>query len=379
MSRVTIQGLIKKFSGKPPTIAADDLTLEIAEGEFLVLLGPSGCGKTTTLRCLAGLEVPDQGRISFGARRVFDSGAGIDVAPDKRNIGMVFQSYALWPHMTVRQNIEFPLRVRKIRQGLVEGWVDEIVRLVECEALLDRYPAQLSGGQQQRVALARGLVSRPDLVLFDEPLSNLDAKLREQVRGQLHELHARLGFTAVFVTHDQAEALALADRLAIMRRGRIEQLDTPHAVFARPVSEYVADFIGMGNCLELRRDGAGWICGAEVLRGGFVASVGDANSLRARVRSEDVHVALAGHEPAPGCLSVDARVIDAAFGGRHFDVAVSVGGARVQARAEIGGDASGAALAPGSAVSVWFQTGHAAFFGQDGGRIDIGGSVGSLR
>ena len=378
MSRVTIQGLVKKFSGKPPTIAADDLTLEIAEGEFLVLLGPSGCGKTTTLRCLAGLEVPDAGRIAFGETRVFDSEAGIDVAPDKRNIGMVFQSYALWPHMTVRQNIEFPLRVRKIRQGLAAGWVEEMVRLVDCETLLDRYPAQLSGGQQQRVALARGLVSRPDLVLFDEPLSNLDAKLREQVRGQLHELHARLGFTAVFVTHDQAEALALADRLAIMRRGRIEQLDSPHAVFARPVSEYVADFIGMGNCFPLRRDGVDWLCGEQVLRGG-VETGGSVDALRVRVRSEDVHVAAPGFEPPPRCLSVPARVIDAAFGGRHFDVAVTVGGVRVQARAEIGGDTAGAELEAGSEVSVWFESGHAAVFAGDGGRIDLSGAAGSPR
>ena len=234
MSRVVIERLTKRFEGKPPTVAVDDLTLEIEQGEFLVLLGPSGCGKTTTLRCLAGLESADEGVLTFGEQRVFDSASKLNLSPDRRSIGMVFQSYALWPHMTVRKNIAYPLQARKLRQGLAEGWVEEMAAVVDCGELLDRYPGQLSGGQQQRVALARGLVARPDLVLFDEPLSNLDARLREQVRNELAELHNRLGFTAVYVTHDQSEALALGDRLAIMRQGRIEQLGTPREVFASP-------------------------------------------------------------------------------------------------------------------------------------------------
>ena len=194
-----------------------------------MLLGPSGCGKTTTLRCLAGLETPGQGRIVFGDTTVFDAGKRVNLSPDKRRIGMVFQSYALWPHMTVRKNLAYPLKARKLREGLKWGWVEQTAELVDCASLLDRYPAQLSGGQQQRVALARGLVARPELVLFDEPLSNLDARLRDQVRAQIHELHGRLGFTAVFVTHDQSEALALGDRLAIMKHGKIEQYDTRKA------------------------------------------------------------------------------------------------------------------------------------------------------
>src|SRR5918994_2672869 len=153
----------------------DDLTLDIEEGEFLVLLGPSGCGKTTTLRCLAGLETPDRGRITIGNAVAFDSSAGTELPPERRDIGMVFQSYALWPHLTVRRNVEYPLRARRLHEGIRQGWVDETIKLVNCEALMDRYPGQLSGGQQQRVALARGLVGRPGLVLFDEPLSNLDA------------------------------------------------------------------------------------------------------------------------------------------------------------------------------------------------------------
>src|SRR5689334_18763548 len=173
MSRVVIDGLVKHFHGNPPTKAVDDLGLEIDQGEFLILLGPSGCGKTTALRCLAGLETPSAGRISFGDTTVFDASRRVNLSPDKRNVGMVFQSYALWPHMTVRKNIAYPLRARKLRQGLKAGWVEETAALVDCGPLLDRYPAQLSGGQQQRVALARGLVARPELVLFDEPLSNL--------------------------------------------------------------------------------------------------------------------------------------------------------------------------------------------------------------
>src|SRR5918995_2786016 len=258
MSRVVIENLTKRFEGKPPTVAVDDLSLEIDQGEFLVLLGPSGCGKTTTLRCLAGLETANDGVLTFGDEQVFDSSSKLNLSPDKRSIGMVFQSYALWPHMTVRKNIGYPLKARKMRQGLSEGWVETIAGVVDCGELLDRYPGQLSGGQQQRVALARGLVARPDLVLFDEPLSNLDARLREQVRNELAELHNRLGFTAVYVTHDQSEALALGDRMAIMRKGRIEQLGTPEEVFASPRSEYVAGFIGMGNRLELKRHDDAW-------------------------------------------------------------------------------------------------------------------------
>ena len=198
---------------------------------------------------------------------MFDASPRVNLSPDKRNIGMVFQSYALWPHMTVRKNIAYPLRARKIKEGLQSGWVEETAGLVDCGQLLDRYPAQLSGGQQQRVALARGLVARPELVLFDEPLSNLDARLRDQVRAEIHELHTRLGFTAVFVTHDQSEALALGDRLAVMRHGRIEQYDTPERIFERPATEYVAAFLGMGNRLVCQYVDGRWVADGQVLDG----------------------------------------------------------------------------------------------------------------
>jgi iron(III) transport system ATP-binding protein len=189
MSYVRREGLTKSFGA---TTVIKGLDLEVQEGEFLVLLGPSGCGKTTTLRCLAGLEAPTDGRISLGREAVFDGRGRVNRSPDKRSIGMVFQSYALWPHMTVRNNIAYPLKARGLKAKLAEGWVEDTARLVDCEPLLDRYPAQLRGGQQQRVALARGLVARPGLMLFDEPLSNLDARLRDLVSAQIHELHSRI-------------------------------------------------------------------------------------------------------------------------------------------------------------------------------------------
>ncbi|MFD2357610.1 ABC transporter ATP-binding protein [Nonomuraea ferruginea] len=255
-----IENLTKTFgSGAGRFTAIDGLNLDIQEGELVVLLGQSGCGKTTALRCVAGLESADEGVIRFGDTVVFDSGRGVDVAPEKRELGMVFQSYALWPHRTVRQNISYPLKVRKLTKALKEEkWVEQAADLVDCGPLLDRYPHQLSGGQQQRVALARGLVSRPRLVLMDEPLSNLDALLRVRVRNELHELHQRLGFAGLYVTHDQSEAMALGDRVAVMNKGRIEQIGTPQDVFERPETSYVANFVGITNVLDLVREDGRW-------------------------------------------------------------------------------------------------------------------------
>jgi iron(III) transport system ATP-binding protein len=365
MSHVRVEGLGKTFPGKPPVTVVEDLDLEIEQGEFLVLLGPSGCGKTTTLRCLAGLESPTQGRISFADKVVFDGDRGIEVAPNKRNIGMVFQSYALWPHMTVRKNIGYPLKVRGRKQELKDGWVETTADLVDCGALLDRYPAQLSGGQQQRVALARGLVARPDLVLFDEPLSNLDARLRDSVRAELHELHQRLRYTAVFVTHDQSEALALGDRLAIMNKGRIEQYDTPQAVFERPGTEYVAAFIGMANRLEVSRGHAGWTTAGAPLLGepGDLPLRGDSGVLR--LRSDDLLVARPGTALPAGSTVLPARVVDAEYGGRHMDVVVTAGDNRLHARVPCGGsDSWTRRLVADDEVSIGFRTEDARFYGE---------------
>ena len=375
MTHLRIDGLTKRFAGKPPTVAMDGLTLEIKDGEFLVLLGPSGCGKTTTLRCLAGLETPDEGRISFGAHDVFDSTTGRNLSPDKRNIGMVFQSYALWPHMTVRKNIGYPLKSRRLRATSTDGWVLDTATSVDCQHLLDRYPAQLSGGQQQRVALARGLVARPDVVLFDEPLSNLDARLRDMVRAQLHELHVRLRFSAVFVTHDQSEALALADRLAIMRLGRFEQVGTPEDVFERPATEYVADFIGMSNRLVFEQVGDAWTFDTRPITGDLGWPVTHPHVV-ARLRPEDVQLAPPGAAGREGLVRLPAEVVDSQFGGRHMDVVVLAGGVRTAARvpaAAYGGWAR--RLAVGEPVVLEFDPVSAVFFDPDGLRISTESAV----
>lgn len=329
-SKFRIQGLSKSYGSN---LVVDDLDLEMDEGEFLVLLGPSGCGKTTTLRCLAGLETPEMGTIDFKDRTVFDSTRRVNVPAHKRDIGMVFQSYALWPNMTVRKNIAYPLKVRKMRDALAAGRVEEAADMVHCGHLLDRYPSQLSGGQQQRIAVARGLAARPDLVLFDEPLSNLDARLRDQVRTEIHRLHERLGFGAVFVTHDQSEAFALGDRLAIMRAGKLEQIDTPQSVFDRPATEYVAEFIGMSNRLELHRSATGWRTKAGVdvtIERELPADV----AVVARIWPHDVALHRDIASVPAHTVAIEARLLSSEFGGRHYDVTVAAGPEEFRLRAE---------------------------------------------
>ena len=369
MANVSIRGLSKRFTGKVPATAVDDLALEIEPGEFLVLLGPSGCGKTTTLRCIAGLESADEGSIAFGDRTVFDAASHINVPPNKRNIGMVFQSYALWPHMTVRQNIGYPLKTRRMNRTTAAEWIEEVAGLVDCSALLDRYPSQLSGGQQQRVALSRGLVARPDLVLFDEPLSNLDARLRDSVRTEIHELHQRLHFTAVYVTHDQSEALALGDRLAIMRDGKIEQLGVPEHIFEEPATEYVAGFIGMGNRLALeRRDGA-WRHDTVAVEGDL-GLVGDAAAVVARARPEDLELAPPDTAAPPCTLAFDATIVDSEFGGRSMDIVTTVGETRLQSRMSAGERGNWVrTLNAGQQVRGFLRTSALTFFDETGARI----------
>jgi iron(III) transport system ATP-binding protein len=233
--------------------AVDDLSIDISEGEMLVLLGPSGCGKTTTMRCIVGLETPDIGTIQIGDMTVFDSQRQISVPTNQRNIGMVFQSYAIWPHMTVAQNVAYPLRMRKRkdRAGLdIKQKVGEALNLVGLTGVGDRGASLLSGGQMQRVALARSIVMEPRVLLLDEPLSNLDAKLRDRLRFELRDIQLSLGITAIYVTHDQDEALALSDRIAVMREGKIVQLTDPVTMYKQPDSAFVADFIGTSNLFD---------------------------------------------------------------------------------------------------------------------------------
>lgn len=248
-----VQELVKRFivRGGASVSAIDDVSFTIEPGEFFTLLGPSGCGKTTTLRCVAGLERPQRGKISLRGKAVFDSAERVHVDPNHRNIGMVFQSYAIWPHLNVFDNVAFPLRASGRRNAkTIAAKVAWALDLVGLGGVIERPATQLSGGQQQRVALARALVKEPDLLLLDEPLSNLDAKLRERMRSELKRLQRELGITTLYVTHDQVESIQMSDRVAVMNGGRILQTGNPEDVYERPASQFVADFMGTTNLIS---------------------------------------------------------------------------------------------------------------------------------
>ncbi len=248
---IAVQHLRKSFATPDGVVTAlDDVSFEVERGKFFTLLGPSGCGKTTTLRSVAGLERPNQGEIAIGGKTVFSSPRKFFIPGNRRDLGMVFQSYAIWPHMSVYENVAFPLKVRREAERLVRSRVAEALELVGLAAFAERSATQLSGGQQQRVALARALVAKPQLLLLDEPLSNLDAKLRMQMRWELKELQSRLGTTTLYVTHDQVEALAISDEIALMNKGRIIQVGTPKEIYRQPVNEFAADFIGAANIIH---------------------------------------------------------------------------------------------------------------------------------
>jgi iron(III) transport system ATP-binding protein len=240
--RVELKNIVKRFG---PLKAVDDVTLSIQEGDFFTLLGPSGCGKTTLLRMIAGFYRPDGGEIRFGDKRVND------VPPHRRETGMVFQNYALFPHLSVFDNIAYGLRARKLPRREIGARIAKIIGSVQLEGMEGRAPSQLSGGQQQRVALARALVISPQILLMDEPLSNLDAKLRVSMREEIRRIQKELGITTIYVTHDQEEAMAVSDRIAILNRGRLEQVGAPGEIYFRPVSRFAAEFMGSSNILEM--------------------------------------------------------------------------------------------------------------------------------
>ena len=244
MARVTLHGVRKMYDSG--SVAVHGIDLDVADGEFVVLVGPSGCGKSTTLRMIAGLESISAGRLLIGDRAVND------LPPAERDIAMVFQSYALYPHMTVRQNMQFALRLRKLSKVEVERRVLEAAEMLDIVPILDRMPKQLSGGQRQRVAIGRAIVRHPSVFLFDEPLSNLDAKLRVQTRREIARLQRRLGVTSIYVTHDQTEAMTMGDRIVVMSQGRVQQIDTPLAIYDHPVNVFVATFIGSPSMNLLR-------------------------------------------------------------------------------------------------------------------------------
>ncbi len=330
-----------KVQKGPPVKAAQDVSIEVPKGSFFTLLGPSGCGKTTTLRSIAGLERPTSGEISVNGRVVYSSSQSVFVPPNRRNFGMVFQSYAIWPHMTVFANAAFPLEVRKnkLNRAQIKDKVMSVLNAVGLDHLADRDATKLSGGQQQRLALARALVMEPELLLLDEPLSNLDAKLRDRMRFELKRIQRDLGLTTVYVTHDQGEALALSHQIAVMNEGRVVQIGSPTDIYDRPTSKFVADFIGTSNFVDatvLGYDEATKFyrvrCALGDINAISLANLPKDSKVTISIRPEDVELSEA---PAPdgGNLNVCSGVVDnKVFLGDIVDFQVKVNDFQMQAR-----------------------------------------------
>ena len=343
--------------------AVKGLSLEVKRGQFYTVLGPSGCGKTTTLRCIAGLERPDSGRIVIDDDVVFDAGRGVWVPPNHRNIGMVFQSYAIWPHMTVFDNVAFPLRYLRPEPGraTLRERVRNALALVQLGGLEDRPAPFLSGGQQQRLALARALVCEPRVFLLDEPLSNLDAKLREEMRFELRDLVKRLDVTTVFVTHEQIEALTMSDTIAVMKDGIVVQEGPPSAIYAEPAGSFIADFIGKTNLLKAKviagegnaPDGRAVLVetpiGKLVCRTAPGASSGE--SVTVAIRPENVKLSRGDHGPSHNSASGEVDTV--IYLGNLLDCIVCIGAERIRVQLH-----PSQALVRGDPVTLHFPTEH---------------------
>jgi len=320
--------------------AVNDVSLSISPGKLVVLLGPSGCGKTTLLRCIAGLEHPDAGRIEINGKCVFDSYEGIRLAPEHRAVSMMFQSYALWPHMTAYKNVEYAARSSGFSKD-VDARVTKALRQVGIPQLGDQYPSQMSGGQQQRVALARSLAVEPPVVLFDEPLSNVDAKVRDQLRQELVAMQRALRFAGVYVTHDQLEAMQLADRMAVMDNGSILQLDTPIEIYRNPISRYVACFVGQANDLEATVQTTNFdpselvldtSFGPLVTTGGRLSGVAAKSKVRVILRPEDIKL-ITGEAPS-GRNVWRGTIQTVMFSGAHVEYRVRIGEQQLHVRSD---------------------------------------------
>jgi len=334
-----IERLTKIFANTTDAIAGGirNANFALENGTFFTLLGPSGCGKTTTLRCLAGLETPDEGRVAVEGDVLFDSAAGINVPMNRREVGMVFQSYAIWPHMTVAENVAFPLTVSKDRRysrGEIEQMVDEALRTVDLAGFQSRPATRLSGGQQQRVALARSIVKTPRLLLLDEPLSNLDAQLREEMRVELKRLQRQIGITTVYVTHDQAEALTLSDQIAVIDQANVIQIGTPREIYFRPANDFVAKFVGSTNLLDgkvVRVEGD--TVEVEIAQSGRLACVKNGamqtgDQVAVSIRPETVRLSTTGQDRGTGANRLSGTVRNVAFLGDACRVDVQVDGAQ---------------------------------------------------
>jgi iron(III) transport system ATP-binding protein len=359
---VVVENLTKRFGSNA---VLDELSFEIADGELFTLLGPSGCGKTTTLLSIAGFVKPDGGAIRCGAATFVDAAAKLDVPAERRNLGMVFQSYAVWPHMTVAANVAFPLKIRNVGKRARQAKVAEVLALVELTDLADRFPHQLSGGQRQRVALARALVYEPSVLLLDEPFSNLDAKLRERARLWLKRLQHQLGLTTVFVTHDQDEAMQMSDRILVMDGGRIQQVATPEEVYRRPANRFVASFLGRCNLLPgvvhgRRADGTLEV-GVDGRRSPFLVAGSDVPlgvGVTIAIRPESIRLV----ETSPdgqadvvdGTNALDVSVTEVSFLGDHYEYGVAAGSIELiaQSQTDIAAGAITALIEPSACAVV---------------------------
>ena len=338
MPEVHVKGLHKKFGD---VTVLDDINFTIKEGEFFTLLGPSGCGKSTTLNSIAGLESPTSGSITVGGVPFVDTARKLYVPTEERNLGMVFQSYALWPHMTVEQNLVMPLAIRKVSKEETSSRIHEALDTVGLAHLKDRYPHQLSGGQQQRVALARALVYSPSVLLLDEPLSNLDAKLREQSRAWLKRLQVELGITTVYVTHDQDEALSLSDRIAVMFEGKMTQIGTPAEIYEKPATAAVAAFVGScnfftgvlegtsGGTAQVRLDNTGL---AVKVASTLALKPGDAVTVA--VRPERLRITPSSD--AAGTNVLETTVLTRSYVGSRYEYGLKLGSNVVQVVSPVG-------------------------------------------
>ncbi len=321
MTSVRLEHIAKQFG---QTVALDDINLDVAAGELFFLLGPSGCGKSTLLRLIAGLHEPTAGRIFFNGRDVTELGT------QRRNAVMCFQSYALWPHMSVVENVRFGLEVRGMSRHAQAAKVEEVLRLVQMETLANRKPNQLSGGQQQRVALARALAVNPDCLLLDEPLSNLDAKLRQEMRGEIRRICKTAGFTTIYVTHDQKEALSVADRIAVLKDGRLAQVGTPGELYHRPANAFVAEFVGQTNLLTGQVVGReGRLARVRTPAGIITAVAAEASPQQVKLSIRPERIKLADSSGSK-CNSLPGRAVENTFMGETSEHVVDVGGQRLK-------------------------------------------------